>query len=59
VKVEAADIKDGLLTIELKREVPEEMKPKKIAIGGASTKAQLTDQQGSAANQNQSEKVAA
>jgi molecular chaperone IbpA len=59
VKVEKADLKDGLLTIDLKREVPEEMKPKKIAIGGASKQAQLTDQQGAAANQNQSEKVAA
>jgi molecular chaperone IbpA len=62
VKVSSADMKDGLLTIELVREVPEEMKPKKIEISGASKQAQLTDQQGatsSAANFNQSEKVAA
>ena len=59
VKVEKADLKDGLLTIELKREVPEEMKPKKIAIGGASQQPQITDQQGSAANVNKTEKVAA
>ncbi len=30
-----ADLKDGLLVIELKREIPEAMKPKKISIGGS------------------------
>ena len=34
VRVEAADLADGLLVIDLVREVPEAMKPKKIAIGG-------------------------
>ena len=34
VRVESAGLKNGLLTIELKREVPEAMKPRKIAIGG-------------------------
>ena len=34
VRVESADLADGLLTIELVREVPEAMKPKKIAING-------------------------
>lgn len=34
VRVESADLEDGLLTIELVREIPEAMKPKKIAIGG-------------------------
>ena len=33
VRVERADLSDGLLTIELVREVPEAMKPKKIAVG--------------------------
>ena len=33
VRVENADLKDGLLVIDLVREVPEAMKPKKIAIG--------------------------
>ena len=28
-------MKDGLLSIELKREIPEAMKPKKINIGGS------------------------
>jgi molecular chaperone IbpA len=34
VKVEKADMKDGLLTIDLLREIPEAMKPRKIDIGG-------------------------
>lgn len=34
VRVENADLADGILTIDLVREVPEAMKPKKIAIGG-------------------------
>lgn len=33
VQVKGADLKDGLLTIELVREVPEAMKPRKIEIG--------------------------
>ena len=34
VRVEGADLADGLLTIDLVREVPEAMKPKKVLIGG-------------------------
>lgn len=34
VRVDAANLEDGLLVIDLVREVPEAMKPKKIAIGG-------------------------
>jgi molecular chaperone IbpA len=34
VRVDTADMADGLLTIELVREVPEALKPRKIAIGG-------------------------
>lgn len=34
VRVENADLADGLLIIDLVREVPEAMKPKKIAVGG-------------------------
>lgn len=33
VRVQSADLADGLLTIELVREIPEAMKPQKIAIG--------------------------
>ena len=34
VRVVNADLADGLLTIELVREVPDAMKPKKVMIGG-------------------------
>ena len=40
IQVTGADLKDGLLQVELKREIPEAMKPKKIAIGGAGRKDQ-------------------
>jgi molecular chaperone IbpA len=35
IQVRGADIRDGLLSIELVREIPEAMKPKKIDIGGS------------------------
>ena len=35
VRVAHADLADGLLTIDLVREVPDAMKPKKVMIGGA------------------------
>ena len=37
VRVERADLADGLLIIDLVREVPDAMKPRKIAIGGTTT----------------------
>lgn len=36
VKVETASLTNGLLSIDLKREIPEAMKPRKIAIGDGS-----------------------
>jgi len=41
VKVESATMRDGLLTVELVREVPEEMRPRRIgiAVPGAAPKA--------------------
>ena len=38
IQVRGADLKDGLLAIELVREIPEAMKPKKISIGGSAPK---------------------
>jgi molecular chaperone IbpA len=35
IQVKGADVKDGLLAIDLVREIPEAMKPKKINIGGS------------------------
>jgi len=43
IQVRGADMKDGLLAIELVREIPEAMKPKKINIEGS---AQRQDQLG-------------
>jgi molecular chaperone IbpA len=37
VRVEAADLRDGLLSIELVREIPEAMKPRRIEINGGSS----------------------
>lgn len=34
IKVTDADMKDGLLSIDLIREIPEAMRPRKVAIGG-------------------------
>ena len=34
VKVAEADLADGMLSIELVREIPEAMRPRKVAIGG-------------------------
>ncbi|MEM9084619.1 MAG: Hsp20 family protein [Pseudomonadota bacterium] len=39
VRVERADLADGLLIIDLVREVPDAMKPKKIAVGSTTLKA--------------------
>ena len=38
VEVKAARFENGLLVIELKREIPEAMKPRQIPIGGGSAK---------------------
>src|SRR6476659_3886720 len=35
IQVRGADLKDGLLSIELVREIPEAMKPRKVSIGGS------------------------
>jgi molecular chaperone IbpA len=35
IQVKGADIRDGLLAIDLVREIPEAMKPRKINIGGS------------------------
>lgn len=44
IRVESADLADGLLVIELVREVPEAMKPRKIAIGGGQPIVQAVEQ---------------
>lgn len=46
VRVENADLADGLLVIDLVREVPEAMKPKKITVGGKKTLEVVKDETG-------------
>ncbi len=55
VQVRSAELKDGMLSIELVREIPEEMKPRKIEIGGGTGQARLE----SAENDNRTESQAA
>ncbi|MEM6475947.1 MAG: Hsp20 family protein [Pseudomonadota bacterium] len=43
VRVENADLADGLLIIDLVREVPDAMKPKKIIVNGAATLAAVPE----------------
>ena len=43
VRVANADLADGLLVIDLVREVPEAMKPKKIAINGQQSSLSIVD----------------
>ena len=38
IQVRGADLRDGMLAIELVREIPEAMKPRKIEIGGSTPK---------------------
>ena len=44
VRVSQADLKDGLLRIDLVREVPEAMKPRTIQVGGGSQQASAPQQ---------------
>jgi molecular chaperone IbpA len=37
VRVENAELRDGLLSIELVREIPDAMKPRKVEINGGSS----------------------
>ena len=49
VRVAGAELEDGLLVIDLVREVPEAMKPKKIAIGGRAPLSVIDSDESSAA----------
>jgi molecular chaperone IbpA len=44
IEAGSASFDNGLLTIELRRVVPEAMKPRKIEIGGGDAKGQIEDQ---------------
>ena len=51
VQVRNAELKDGMLSIELVREIPEAMKPRKISIGAAGENARRIED--SSANNNE------
>jgi len=51
VKVTGAGLENGLLTIDLKRDIPEEMKPRRIEIGGAAAMPKLAERTIEAAKQ--------
>ncbi|MEM6414410.1 MAG: Hsp20 family protein [Pseudomonadota bacterium] len=48
VKIEAATLENGLLNIELKREIPEAMKPRKIEINAKGSPLKVVDGQSAA-----------
>jgi molecular chaperone IbpA len=54
VQVRSAELRDGMLSIELVREIPEAMKPRKIEIGG-SDRTQVSDQRPENDNSEQSQ----
>ena len=56
VRVSSADLRDGLLSIELVREIPEAMKPRKIEINGGST---IENEPSSTPQQQQQQRVEA
>jgi len=43
VEVRSADLKDGMLSIELVREIPEAMRPRKISLSGGDSKSLESD----------------
>lgn len=56
VQVRGAELSDGLLSIRLVREIPEEMKPRKIEIRGGSAQPPIQDRSGT--NDDQERKAA-
>ena len=59
VQVKNAELRDGLLAIELVREIPEAMKPRRIEIGGGTSQISDAREAPQADNENSSQDVAA
>lgn len=55
VRVEAADMKDGLLSIDLVREIPDAMKPRKIEIGTGASRTIESEERGQSAPEREHE----
>ena len=59
VRVRGADLRDGLLTIELVREISEAMKPRRIEIGSTEDRSRLSHQGSDVADEDRQERSAA
>ncbi len=59
VKVAAANLEHGLLSVELVREIPEQMKPRRIEIGSPDTKTSAQDNQAKLTDPNSGQSKAA
>ena len=59
VQVRGADLRDGLLSIDLVREIPEAMKPRRIEIGGDEKPSQIADRREPAAGATEQEHATA
>ena len=57
VQVKNAELRDGLLSIDLVREIPEEMKPRRIEIGGGVSQGRIGERR--AENENSQDRAAA
>ena len=57
IQVRGADLKDGMLSIELVREIPEAMKPRKIEIGGGTSQPKHDQIEATAKEQKETEQA--
>ena len=57
IQVRGADLRDGLLSVELVREIPEAMKPRKVDIGTGSSQTTIDDRTVRAKKQRETESV--
>ena len=58
IQVKGADMKDGMLQIELVREIPEAMKPRKIDIGGGASEGRPKERSAIGSEQRQEDRPA-
>ena len=57
IQVRGADLRDGLLSVELVREIPEAMKPRKVDIGTGSSQTTIDDRTARPKKQRETENV--
>lgn len=59
VQVRSADLRDGLLSIDLVREIPEDMRPRRIEIRQSGGAERLDDRRGASEGEHSDQRVAA